>query len=277
MKDISLYEKIPQIENNFTVKFRIYSRDSGLIPHWHEHLELLYFTKGSCEFICDGCSFDVEAGDLVVVNSTEIHSFSARGPLEYTCILIYPSFFADIKFDNVRLKNSVKADVTVRDYIASINREYEEKLPGYDMMLKGHTYALLTYLMRSYPDVSISHRDFEARAVKLRRLNHVIEYIKNNYTDKITTKALAEMCFLSEAHFCRFFKGAMGKSAIEYINEYRVQKAAILLKNTDESISQIALAVGFDDINYFSRTFKGILGTPPGKYRIKKSTENNKS
>ncbi|MBQ8372511.1 MAG: AraC family transcriptional regulator [Clostridia bacterium] len=277
MKDISLYEKIPQIENNFTVKFQLFSREGGLIPHWHEHLELLYFTKGQCELICDGQSFDVSAGDLVVVNSTEIHSFSACSPLEYTCILIYPPFFADIKFDNVRLKNLVRADEKVKEYITSINDEYTEKRPGYDMMLKGHTYALLTYLMRSYPDASISHRDFEARAVKLRRLNHVIEHIKNNYTEKITTKALAEMCFLSEAHFCRFFKGAMGKSAIEYINEYRVQKAAILLRNTDESISHIALTVGFDDINYFSRTFKKITGAPPGKYRIKSATVGNKS
>ena len=62
-------------------------------------------------------------------------------------------------------------------------------------------------------------------------------------------------------------KKAVGKSATEYINEYRIEKASILLKNTDESVSRVATDVGYDDLNYFSRIFKRIMGMSPVKYR----------
>ena len=75
------------------------------------------------------------------------------------------------------------------------------------------------------------------------------------------------MCFLSESYLCRFFKNAMGVSITSYINKIRVEKAAILLKNTDESVTDIAFNVGFSDLNYFSRTFKKIMNCTPKEYK----------
>ena len=54
MNKISLYEKVPPLENNFTVKFMEFEREDDLLPHWHEHLELLYFTEGRCDLIIGG-------------------------------------------------------------------------------------------------------------------------------------------------------------------------------------------------------------------------------
>ncbi|MBQ9084606.1 MAG: AraC family transcriptional regulator [Clostridia bacterium] len=274
MKNTALYEKIPSLENNFTVKFRIYQARKQLIPHWHEHIEMLYALEGSCSFICDGREIAVKKGDLVVVNSTEIHSFTVNGLIDYFSILIYPEFLSDVAFDGISLQNYIQADSYVAGCMEDICREYKEGQIGSDMMLKSHAYRLIAYLVRNYHAPTISEKEQEARAARLNRLNKVMEYISENYSEAITTRDLAAMCFLSEAHFCRFFKRATGKSATEYINGYRIEKARVLLKNTEDSISEIASEVGFDDLNYFSRMFKRIMGISPGKYRATRKNES---
>ena len=137
------------------------------------------------------------------------------------------------------------------------------------LMMKSYMYNLTAYLIENHTASHLSKKDSELQEVKLARLNKVIEYITKNYSDRITTLDLAKMCYLSEAHFCRFFKKYIGKSATEYINEYRIEKAAVLLTSTSESISYISSDVGFDDANYFSRVFKKMKGTSPVQFRKK--------
>lgn len=266
-KDISLYEQIPRIENDFGVKLLFCREVSRLLPHWHENIELLYIYRGSAEFCIDGGIRTVAAGDMVAVNGTEVHSFVSQERIDYACILIYPSFFSDISARGLRFENLIRNDARVKELVDAIVDEYERRNSGYDMMIKSHTYALIAHLLRQHPSTEVDERIEEARQMRLRRLDAVMRYISENYSEHITTKELADMCFLSESHFCRFFKSTIGKTSIEYINEFRIQKASVLLTNTDESISRIATTVGFDDINYFTRMFKRALGVPPGEYR----------
>ena len=270
MNNTTLYEKIPSLENNFAVKIRHYKTTKPLIPHWHEHLEMFYALSGECCFFCDGRPFSVKKGELVVVNPAEIHSFNVTDGVEYISILIYPDFFKDIVFDGVLISNHIPYDGYIVGCLGEIQSEMNSEQAGSDMMLKSHTYRLMAYLLRNYTSTIISEREHAARVAKLARLNTVIEHISTNYSYTITTRDLAAMCFLSEEHFCRFFKGAMGKSVTEYVNGYRVEKATVLLKNTSDNISEIAREVGFEDLNYFSRVFKRIMGISPGKYRLSK-------
>ena len=270
MEKLSLYEKIPALENNFTVKFRVYSGDKDLIPHWHEHIEILYFTRGVCDFICNGKQFEATVGDLVVVNSTEIHSFETSGETEYYCILIYPEFFSDIKRIELPIRNRVRGDGTVDEIMRRLYAEHKGQAIGSDMATKGMLYTLLAHLYREYPYDEAHPIDRRQRASMLERLDRVITFITENYAERITTQMLADMCYLTEAHFCRFFKKAVGKTVTKYINEYRVGKAAVLLRNTDSPVGEIAEAVGFDDLNYFSRVFRAQTGMSPTAYRREK-------
>ena len=62
MNDISLYEKIPEIENSYPIKIRMYEADT-LLPHWHEHLEMLYILDGGANIRCNSESFEVQSGE----------------------------------------------------------------------------------------------------------------------------------------------------------------------------------------------------------------------
>lgn len=274
MKDIKLYEKVPPIKNNFQVKFFMQKSTTGigLLPHWHEHIELLYFTKGRCECFCDGKHVSVNAGDLLVVNSTEIHTFTTDVPTEYCCLITYPSFFSDIDFSDVVIKNHIPSDSIVKECIEGIQGNVGSTLPGSDMLIKSYNYRLFAHLVRNYRDTS--QRESKITADKLKHLDKVFTYIGKNYNEKITTSHLASMCFLSEGYFCRFFKKATGRTVADYVSQLRIEKAALLLKSTSSPISDIAETTGFEDANYFTRIFKKIMGISPSVYRQKHTHKN---
>lgn len=260
------YERVGPLEKNFPVKFRPY-RSDRVLPHWHEHIELLYFITGGGEVMLDGTKHRVAAGDLAVVNSGVIHSFLSSSSVEYYCILIYPELFADITVGDIFFSPIVRADREVADCFGALSAEYATGGLGSDMMQKSLTYRLLAYLARHHASEGQDEGERQMHRLMLSRFNSVAQYVAAHYAEPITTRRLAEMCYLSEGHFCRFFKAATGKTPLSYVNEYRVDRAAKLLFETDTPVTEIALSVGFSDVNYFSRVFRAIRGVSPTAYR----------
>lgn len=267
MNDISLYEKIPTEEKNFPIRFRLYDTARGFQAHWHEHLEMLYFVQGGCKVNCGVETIEVKAGDLLLVNSNELHWIDEKKEVEYYCVIINPSFFADVNFENVFLCTHIRDDEYVSDHFKSLISEYEAKTEGSDMRIKSIMYSLVAYLLTNYKKEQLSDYAYDVKMNKMIRLNSVLAYISRHYQEKISTSQLAEMCFLSECYFCRFFKKATGYSVIDYINRMRVEKAAVLLLNTPASITEVASNVGFNDISFFSRIFKKYMKKSPSEYR----------
>ncbi len=267
MKDISLYETIPPEKNDFTLRFRHFGRRTSLIPHWHEHLELLFFLDGSCEFVTGGRTFEVKAGDLVVVNGSEVHSFTASKLTEYYCLIIYPGFFADVDTQSLCFQSLIQKDEYIKEAFLDIDEAHLSGDVGSDMMQKSHAYRLMAHLVKHYRAEQMSKGEKDAHNRYISLLDRVKSYIAENYQRHITTEELAQICYFSMEYFCRFFKRMTGRTALAYINEYRIEKATVLLTETDEPIGEIAARVGFDDLNYFSRVFKKIKKCSPNEYR----------
>jgi serine/threonine protein kinase/YesN/AraC family two-component response regulator len=99
------------------------------------------------------------------------------------------------------------------------------------------------------------------------KLLKVIEYINENYTSDISREGLAAYINIHPDNLGRYFKLFFGKKISDYINELRIKETAKMLKETDKSITQIALSVGFEGINTFNRVFYKIMGTTPKNYR----------
>lgn len=268
INSLSGYEAIPALAKGFPIKVRRYVNSASLTPHWHEHLELIYFLRGSCRAIVGGRASEVGAGDVIIVNGTEVHSFTVTsGEAEYLCVLIYPDFFRDLDFSGIMIENVIRADTAVGALISDMYREYERGGLSSDMMQKSLAYSLMATLVSEHSAAPLTDRDRDLHKAALTRLDKVLDAVAERYSTHISTADLAELCYISEAHFCRFFKAATGKTALEYINGYRAERAEALLKNTDMSLSEVAEAVGFEDVNYFCRVFKRARGVSPGEFR----------
>ena len=93
-----------------------------------------------------------------------------------------------------------------------------------------------------------------------------IKYIQFNYSSDISVDDIASAVGISRSHLYRVFISNLNQSPIDYLTEYRINEACTLIKNTNLSISEIAVSVGFFDQFYFSRVFKKIKKIPPSKY-----------
>ena len=99
---------------------------------------------------------------------------------------------------------------------------------------------------------------------------HIVSYLHNNLSEKITLADVADFCHYSPSFVARLFKARSGMTINEYLGELRMKKACELLTLTDIPISEIAEACGFFDTNYFISFFSKRFGLPPKKFRMQK-------
>ena len=129
--------------------------------------------------------------------------------------------------------------------------------------LMGHLYLFLDAMTRSISSMRITRigklRDFYIR--------EALAYVEQNFQNNISVEDIADNCGLNRSYFGKIFKEAVGKTPQEFLLNYRMTKAAELLKLTKLSIGDIGNAVGYDNQLHFSRAFKNIYGVSPREWR----------
>jgi two-component system response regulator YesN len=93
------------------------------------------------------------------------------------------------------------------------------------------------------------------------------EYIKNNYSKPLSLDEVSYYVNISPYYFSKIFKEGTGENFIEYLTGIRIEKAKELLSNSDYSMKEICVMVGYSDPNYFSRSFKKNVGVTPTEYK----------
>ena len=136
--------------------------------------------------------------------------------------------------------------------------------------LIGHLYLFLDYLLRSAADEQLEHGS------KLREfyIHEALTYIEHNFQNEITIEDIAGVCGLNRTYFGKIFKEALGKTPQEFLLNYRMLKAAELLKLTSLSIGDVGLAVGYANQMHFSRAFKNNYGISPREWRYQNHINN---
>ncbi len=265
MNNMKDYENISAIQKNKSLRFKVTGAYTNP-KHWHEHIEMHYFFNTSAKIFCEDDTYEAEIGDLVIINRNQLHNNEGAGAFLFHIDL--PSFLGIQNSENLMFQNFIRGDETIEEIFGKILNEYEHRREGYESAIKGYAYILLTHLMRNY----IQNKTEADRYFRTKNKDQLIEmitrYISKNYFAPLRTSALAEMFHLSKQYFCSFFKAQTGQSVTTYINQCRVDKAVILLKSTNHSITEIANSVGYDDSNYFSRIFKQYTGMSPKQYKL---------
>ena len=100
-----------------------------------------------------------------------------------------------------------------------------------------------------------------------RRLLRARDAMDRRYAEPLDIAALARIARVSEAHFLRTFRATFGETPHRYLQRRRVERAMYLLRETDRSVTQICMEIGFTSLGTFSRTFRAIVGVSPRAYR----------
>ena len=101
----------------------------------------------------------------------------------------------------------------------------------------------------------------------LASIKMVLDYINEHYQEQLTVKELTELSNYSEYYFMKLFKQYTGKTVASYLNDFRLEKAKVMLLHSDRSITEIALDVGFNNTSYFIKKFQQANMVSPHKYR----------
>ena len=101
-----------------------------------------------------------------------------------------------------------------------------------------------------------------------RRLLRARDAMDRAYAQPLDVRAVAAVAHLSQAYFIRRFRAVFGETPHRYLQRRRVERAMFMLRETDHSVTDIGLDVGFRSIGTFSRTFHEIVGESPSEYRV---------
>ncbi len=151
-----------------------------------------------------------------------------------------------------------------------------------DYLLKpfqdGELEGAIQRLLHLHPNASAAQAELENDLIPLKRKEEIenryvqaaIEYIEKNYSDKdFSIGKLSESMSVSEGHISRLFKSETEISINNYLTRYRIRKAMDFLKDVQSKVYEVAEKVGYQDIAYFSNTFKKLVGTAPSEYHSK--------
>lgn len=116
--------------------------------------------------------------------------------------------------------------------------------------------------------VSGPGRPEEARPRTL-RLEELIRYVEEHYAQAFTLAELAGLSGLSPSGLSRAFRQQVGTPLFEHINNIRVRKACLLLKRTEAGVLEIAYSVGYNNVSFFNRCFRRLMGMSPRQYRAR--------
>ena len=282
------YEKIKFDDTLFPIKIiwntvisAENSKDALGLNHWHEQLEILYMLEGTAIVHCGYNSYRCVGGDIIVVNPGDTHWVEYAGEkVTYHCFIIDPKMYSgegtDIcglkytfKFNsrNLRFNNHIKNNNQFKTIMDNLVNECKNREYAYEVAVKGHILCLLAELFRNEINALYRNEAELSHTSGYTVIEPAFNYISTNFASKITLEELANICCVTPSHLCRLFKKITGKTATDYINEFRIAKARALLLTTDKCINDISTEVGYTDCGYFSRRFKAIHGFPPGKLR----------
>lgn len=141
---------------------------------------------------------------------------------------------------------------------ASSNRPW-----GYQLSVKAYLLQMFFLIFTNNQYQQTNPRNLK----NLDKIKTILSYVQTYYATPISIEEIANECFYSKSHFMKFFKEAMGVSFVQYLNDYRLNIAAKMLKETTGSILEIAGSTGFDNLSYFNRVFKRKYGVSPSQYR----------
>jgi AraC-like DNA-binding protein len=239
--------------------------------------EILYIEKGSGEFFWGNYSENVKEGDILFINSYEEHYFrkersgdaegfyrflfdvSALGPAEDPC----RKFFEEIRL--CRFLN-FPAWLAQRFITASKLKSNDERrsLILRSLLMDVISYAVETDQYERFSQILLSER----RSISA--IDNAVQYIRESYRENLNLGQLLQLTNYSKSHFIRLFKESTGMNISEYINKYRIEKACLDLLYTNNNITEIATANGFNNIQYFSRKFKEYMKCTPKQYQKKR-------
>ncbi len=244
--------------------------------HWHTSLEFIRVLSGELHLTLDNRQFHLSAGEVAFINSETVHGATPKDCV-YECLVFNLAFLktgnaaCDGFIDNLLSRSeSLEEKPTDKEIIRLTHRVFEEmekeNAPAPFKSLAA-LHALLGEIQEKRAFIAYMPPSSVQDRKKIVKLKTVLKYVRENFSQNITLDDMAAVAGLSCKYFCKFFKNETGTTPVNYLMAYRIERAARKLLSSDLSVTQIAYDCGFNDLSYFTKTFKAFKNATPKEYR----------
>jgi len=243
--------------------------------HQHERFEIMYVVKGSCVVEVEGEPIHLSSNQFIFLNEQVPHRLCIQNKennivLNYefgfvkdekatdftSLIKVYPSLarLLERSFRYYYCQDIGKMEYALKDLIAELEHGRKD------------AYLLDILFQRMLIELS---RCMELRnsVTGIAYVKRAVEYIRGHYDENLKVTDIAGKVGINKSYLQILFKKTLGSGIMAYVNQYRMERASFLLRNSNMSIIDIAFEVGYNSRQHFGYTFEKHFHISPGEYR----------
>jgi AraC-like DNA-binding protein len=248
--------------------------------HFHAQYEIYYLLSGERYYFIRDRTYHIRSGDLVLINTQELHKTSEGERPEHERVVIYfletflhqtpyrehiDLLLGPFREDNPVIRFRSKEMPHVESLISMMLNEMYVKPAGYDIRMKHIAIDLL--LLAARHSIKKETTPSPLNSPLHQKISDIARYIGSHISEDLSLSSLAKIFYISPYYLSRTFKEATGFTLTEYVHTVRIRQAQKLLKESNLSITEISSSVGFDNFSHFGKIFKKFTSRSPREYR----------
>ena len=248
------------------------------VIHWHEDFQFIYVIDGKIKFLTLNKRIEVSASQGIFINKNILHQVKEFTSCHYKSF-VFPDYFLKFYFgspagvfvDSISKNEDLEFyhftgqnewENTVLNLLQKLTEMEEKKTEFYPYEIL----LILSSLWLTFRKNILLPPQQQENIVSI-RMQKFLNYIANHYAEDISLESLAKSGNVGKSECLRCFKASLQTTPYKYLMEYRLSKAADLLKTTDLPIGVISENVGFHQVSHFGKCFKEKTGYSPKDYR----------
>lgn len=257
----------------------------GVIPwHWHSDIEVMYVAQGQLELKTNQNTYILKMGDAAFINTNVLHfQKPCAGVLTVTLNQVFDAGLISGKvqsifdqkyvepvlcckeIDVLHFRQSEVRHRNIIKYIRQAQDAADEQAYGYELMVR-NALSSMWLLIAEETGEQVAQKQLHI-SVGEERLKNMMRYIQTHYMDKVKLLDIANAANISEREAVRTFNNHLKQTPFGYLMEYRIRMAMLRLRETNDTVSQIAYDCGFSSASYFAKEFKRRTGGTALEYK----------
>ncbi len=252
----------------------------------HAGWEFVYVESGKCLVGVEGSNCIVKKGEMVCHKPFEFHTVKPYEGKASVMIICFESESDHMKYFNNKIISINQSQKHYLNDIAQVGRDVflpkdpvaigrdggMDRAPGATPFKEQFLKNAIELLVLSLMDAQVTEKEnraslYEHFSQRQTLAKNIAEYLNEHLDKEINLEEISNRFSYSLSSIKRIFKEVTGYSIIAYLIQLRMQKATVLLKETNLSIENIASRLGYSNIYYFSTAFKKKWGISPSRYR----------
>jgi AraC-like DNA-binding protein/mannose-6-phosphate isomerase-like protein (cupin superfamily) len=248
--------------------------------HNHDFYEIYLFLSGEVTYIIEGKSYQLRAGDIILINNKELHKPNIKTGIPYERIVIWvsPNFIKSLNalgenltmcFESTSKNryNLLRPNPQILSYIKEIISRMETVCGhlsyGSTILKNVYLTELIVYLNRAYLNTNIE--DIKVDITYNSKISNIVRYINEHLGEDLSLDNLSTKFYISKYHLEREFARNTGYTIHRFIQKKRLILAKSLLTGSSQ-VTEVCMQCGFTDYSNFLRSFKKEFGVSPKKY-----------